>query len=68
MAYVDPHEPDHDYTQKRAARKEAEARRQREAMGEASFDDILFRRGSTYNGTPAQLAQLAARAGKRVES
>lgn len=57
MNYIDPHAPDADDRRKAQIQQDkAEATR---------FDrDVLFDRESTYNGSKADLARMAARAGK----
>jgi hypothetical protein len=64
MTYIDPNTPDGDYLERREARREAGKRNARMSAGGPTFDDLLFHRESTYNGSRQALAQLAARAGK----
>lgn len=66
MTYLDPHEPDPPFQKQRAAKQEATERRWREAAGQETFDDLVLKREPKYNGTPAQLRRLAARAGRPV--
>jgi len=67
MALIDPHLSDEDAIARSAALSKKAIHRDKDRA--TAFDrQVLFSSGGCYAGTPEQVARLAARSGKQVQT